>query len=232
MYSYLIRRILPFFVFAFSAEAIEFIIMAFLTRNRLDLSFLSMMKTSGTLMITTIIASLYLVLPYVIYILITPAKYAKTITDKIITTIMFGSFVGLILTEEAFSFLIWQSTGEGINFDYESSLECFAVAYKTVAASYPIQLVMISIIVSTLVIVALVYKYLLPKLEAPTFGCRLYHTSLYILICVLSYLNLNIVEIKGNANSYNNHLAEEGSFVLIKNINEKEIAPVINKIKN
>ena len=55
MYSYLIRRLLPFFVVAVAAESLELIIVSVLKHAEMDLSFLVLVKTSGVLFLTTIV---------------------------------------------------------------------------------------------------------------------------------------------------------------------------------
>ena len=75
MYSYLIRRLLPFFVVAVAAESLELIIVSVLKHAEMDLSFLVLVKTSGVLFLTTIVSFFYLMLPYVFYLLFLPAEY-------------------------------------------------------------------------------------------------------------------------------------------------------------
>jgi len=105
MYSYLIRRLLPFFVVAVAAESLELIIVSVLKHAEMDLSFLVLVKTSGVLFLTTIVSFFYLMLPYVFYLLFLPAEYRNSKFDRIVTTAGYSLFVFFCLIEESLS--VW-----------------------------------------------------------------------------------------------------------------------------
>ena len=74
MNSFIVRRLIPVLIFSLVIEALELLILTFLKYQELDLSFFSMVKTSGVLLLTTAVSTLYLLLPYVFYLLILPPK--------------------------------------------------------------------------------------------------------------------------------------------------------------
>ena len=88
-----------------------------------------------------------------------------------------------------------------------------------------------AIVFLSLAVIILTVPYLFTSLPAPKFGQRLYHTALYVLICVLAYVNIDINQLKINANQINRVVSEEGSYYLIKTINEREIVPALKKIR-
>lgn len=77
MNSFIVRRLIPVLMFSLLIEAVELLILAVLKYQELDLGFFSMVKTSGVLLLTTAVSTLYLMLPYVFYLLFSAAQMAK-----------------------------------------------------------------------------------------------------------------------------------------------------------
>ncbi len=228
MYSYLIRRLLPFFVVAVAAESLELIIVSVLKHAEMDLSFLVLVKTSGVLFLTTIVSFFYLMLPYVFYLLFLPAEYRNSKFDRIVTTAGYSLFVFFCLMEESLSvWLIYTKNTKLLiedNNTWESILQMWLILWNNWH-------VFTAIVFLSLAVIILTVPYLFTSLPAPKFGQRLYHTALYVLICVLAYVNIDINQLKINANQINRVVSEEGSYYLIKTINEREIVPALKKIR-
>lgn len=227
MYSYLIRRLLPFFVVAVSAELLELIIVSFLKHTELDLSFLPLIKTSGVLFLTTMVAFLYLMLPYVFYLLFLPATLQNSKFDYILSTIIFSLFVFFCLTEESLSVWLIYTKNTKITLDsngvWSSLLNNWLILCDNLH-------VFTAIVFVSIAVILLGIPYVFPKIPAPKFSRRLYHSAIYILICSFTYINIDIKQLKIDAKQLNEVVSEEGSYYIIKTINEQEIVPVIKKI--
>ena len=70
-------------MFSLLIEAVELLILAVLKYQELDLGFFSMVKTSGVLLLTTAVSTLYLMLPYVFYLLFLPPKWQNSAADNV-----------------------------------------------------------------------------------------------------------------------------------------------------
>lgn len=229
MYSFLIRRLFPFFLVSILAEAIELIVMGIWKHNELDLSFLVMVKTSGVLLLTTLVSFFYIMLPYVLYLLFLPARFVNSSFDKSITIISYAVYTFFILGEELVSALLLEMQIKGFSLEDKNLAGYFYAYYQVIAAEYPVWLLGGGVFILSVLIVSGTSRYLFNELPVPKFGTRLYHTAIYVVICVLAYINIDINKLEISANQYNSRLAEEGSYNLIKAINEQEISPVLEK---
>ena len=108
MNSFLIKRIIPFFLAIIAIEFFAFSILLIANQEHVDWSFLSMIKTIGILLKTTSFAFLYVIMPYVFYLLLIPIKYINTKIDKILTQTTFALFVFFNLFEESMSLVFWE----------------------------------------------------------------------------------------------------------------------------
>lgn len=229
MYSYLIRRLLPFFTVAVSAELLELIIVAFLKHTELDLRFLPLIKTSGVLFLTTIVSFFYLMIPYVIYLLILPQRYQNSKLDYIVATGVYSLFVLFCISEECISVWLIYTQNTKMMIDDSNIWTSLFHTWMILCNNWH---VFAAIICISVAIILLGTPYLFTKLQAPSFVRRLYHTMLYMLICTLAYINIDIKQLKIDAKHLNEVVSEEGSYYIIKTINEKEIVPALKKIKN
>lgn len=193
--------------------------------SELDLSFLSMVKTCGILLLTTIVAFLYLILPYVLYLLLLPRRWVNSRFDKIFTFISFILFTFYSLSEETISVLLWMQNATDLEFiDHP-----FGFYYKFLSASYPIFWLIGLISFFSLLISYLCRRFLFTSLAVPGFGYRLYHSTIYVAVCLLAYANIDINKLEMSTNRFNRELASEGSYNIIKHLNEKEIALIVDK---
>lgn len=229
MYSFLIRRLFPFFLVSILAEAIELIVMGIWKHNELDLSFLVMVKTGGVLLLTTLVSFFYIMLPYVFYLLFIPAKYVNSPFDKTVTVISYAFYTFFIIGEELVSALLLEMQVKGFSLEDKNLPGYFYAYYQVLSAEYPVWWLGAGVLGIALLIVFSTSRFLFNQLPVPKFGTRLYHTAIYVVICVLAYINIDINKLEISANQYNSRLAEEGSYNLIKAINEQEITPVIEK---
>ncbi len=232
MNSFIVRRLIPVLVFSLVIEALELLILTFLKYQELDLSFFSMVKTSGVLLLTTAVSTLYLMLPYVFYLLVLPPKWQNSPADRLITVTSFGIYVFLTTVEETVGILLWKDYNTALLFENRNYWEYICEIYQTVSESYPVVLILAAIAAFTFVCVRLTKPFLFTGLPSPKFGRRLFESCLYVVVCAFAYMNIDIEKLEATANVYNNRMAEEGTYSLIKVIDKQEVKPAINKIKN
>lgn len=232
MNSFIVRRLIPVLVFSLVIEALELLILTFLKYQELDLSFFSMVKTSGVLLLTTAVSTLYLMLPYVFYLLVLPPKWQNSPADRLITVTSFGIYVFLTTVEETVGILLWKDYNTALLFENRNYWEYICEIYQTVSETYPVVLILAAIAVFTFVCVRLTKPFLFTGLPSPKFGRRLFESCLYVVVCAFAYMNIDIEKLEVTANVYNNRMAEEGTYSLIKVIDKQEVKPAINKIKN
>ena len=231
MNSFIVRRLIPVLIFSLVIEALELLILTFLKYQELDLSFFSMVKTSGVLLLTTAVSTLYLLLPYVFYLLILPPKWQNS-TDRIITVASFGIYVFLTTIEETIGILLWKDYNTALLFENRNYWEYICEIYQTVSKTYPVILILAAIAVFTFVCVRLTRAFLFTSLPSPRFGRRLFESCLYVVVCTFAYMNIDIEKLEATANIYNNRMAEEGTYSLIKVIDRQEVKPALSKIKS
>lgn len=232
MNSFIVRRLIPVLIFSLVIEALELLILTFLKYQELDLSFFSMVKTSGVLLLTTAVSTLYLLLPYVFYLLILPPKWQNSPTDRIITVASFSIYVFLTTIEETIGILLWKDYNTALLFENRNYWEYICEIYQTVSKTYPVILILAAIAVFTFVCVRLTRAFLFTSLPSPRFGRRLFESCLYVVVCTFAYMNIDIEKLEATANIYNNRMAEEGTYSLIKVIDRQEVKPALSKIKS
>lgn len=116
MNSYLLRRLAPFFVFSVLVEFGFMALQLYQNAANVDFSFLTMVKTGGVLLLTTSVSFLFVMQPYVFYLLILPRRRQNSRLDKIITTTAFFIFAFSTLCEEAASQIFWEEFASSFNF--------------------------------------------------------------------------------------------------------------------
>ena len=53
-----------------------------------------------------------------------------------------------------------------------------------------------------------------------------------MIVCAFAYMNIDIEKLEATSNVYNNQIAEEGTYSLMKVLDKQEVKPAIRKIKN
>ena len=232
MNSFIVRRLIPVLIFSLVIEALELLLLTFFKYQELDLSFFSMIKTSGVLLLTTTVSTLYLMLPYVFYLLILPPKWQNSPIDRLITVTSFSIYVFFTTIEETVGILLWKDYNTALLFENRNYWEYICEIYQTVSEFYPVVLILTVIAAFTFVCVRLTKQFLFTGLPSPKFGRRLFESCLYVIVCTFAYMNIDIEKLEATANVYNNRMAEEGTYSLIKVIDKQEVKPAINKIKS
>lgn len=219
MNSFLIRRLAPFFIFTLIIEFGTLIIQAMVRFNEVDWSFMPIVNTIGILGLTSFVAFIYLMIPYVIYLWLLPAKLVNTRFDRIITVGSFAVYVYSSLTEEIASILFWERFGSSFN---DIAVDYFRNprgAMEQIVAEFPIEWYLLGILAVTAAVVWFCREYLFTSLPVPNWRKRLLDTIIYAGCCLTAFYNIKDEQrLVINENPYNNELAKEGTYSLFKTI--------------
>lgn len=223
MNSFIAKRLLPFFIFTVTVETL-FICFEFINNYPvLDFSVLSVLKTLGVRMLTTTVAFLFAMMPYMLYLLFLPQSKINTKGDKIITTTMYSVFVFISLFNAVASAVFWEEFQSAFNFIAVDYLVYTNEVIANIWQSYPVVPIISAIIALSAVVICFSYKYLFLAENSPRFFKRLFYTATYICICFLSYANIDISDLEISKNRYNNELAKEGFYSLFSAFLKNEI---------
>lgn len=214
MNSFLLRRLLPFFVFTILVEFSELTFMLVSERAIVDLSFLPLIKTYGVLLLTSTVSFLYLMIPYVLYLTFLPASKVNSRFDKAITTTAYGIYIYLIMFEEIVSMIFWEEYASSFNFIAVDYLIYTQQVFTHILQSFPIVWYLLALIIFTLVTVFTTRNFLFNKIPSSNFGKRIFFTSIYLTFCALTFVNISVSNLKIEKNRVNNELAKEGIYSL------------------
>lgn len=223
MNSFLIRRLLPFFIFSCITEFAVFAYQSLVNLPQIDFSFVSMIKTSGTLFLTTTVGFLFMSLPYVFYLLLLPAKKQNGRLDKIITTTLFTIFVFSSLSEEISSVLFWKHYSSSFNYLTLNYIIYAHEILRNIWQSFPLIWLVLGTTAATALIVLLCRKYLFTSLPMPSVGKKIFHCGIYVIISILSFANINISGSSVSSNKYNAELSKEGTYSLFNSFRSSRL---------
>lgn len=219
----MLRRLLPFFIFAVASEFLFASYSFYQNFKNIDFSLLSIVKTVGVLLLTTSVAFLFTMIPYVLYLLILPQHKANSRMDKIITIIMYSFFVVCTYFEEGASLIFWDEFQSAFNFIAVDYLVYTNEVVSNIWQSYPVVWILLAIFALSALTVFFTYKYLFTENPAPKFPKRLFNVVIYGCICFLAYANIDISNLEVNKNRYNNELSKEGLYSLFSAFLKNEI---------
>lgn len=192
-------------------------------RANIDFSFFPLTKTMGVLLLTTMVSFLFVMLPYVFYLLVLPRNKQNSRLDKTVTVFAFFFFTISMLCEEIASQMFLEEFSSAFNFIAIDYFIYTNEVLKNIEQAYPIIWVLAGILISGIIITVLASKYLFTKLEAPVFAKRLFQSIIYIFVCVLAYLNIDVAKIEINHNSYNDEIAREGTYSLFNSFHKNDV---------
>lgn len=223
MNSFLIRRLSPWFIFYIAVEFLTFFYMLVENRSHLDWGILAIIKTTGVLLLTSIVSFLYIAIPYVIYLSLMPKKMQNTGWDKACTVFLYALFVSSTLFEETSSIIFWDEFTAAFNFIAVDYLVYTHEVLSNIYQSYPVVWFILGIVIATILIIWATAGFLFTKQPLPSFGRRLFHLAAYAVICVLTFINIDISKLEVNNNHYNNELSKEGTYSLFSAFLKNEL---------
>lgn len=159
---YILRRLLPFGVFSIGLELLyKTGLMAF-EADKPDFAAAELLKTFGVMLLTTVIATLYMLIPYMLFLLSLPAARRNGKLDRAVTVFMYASFVFALLFEKTASFVFWDEFSAAFNFIAVDYLVYTNEVIANIYQSYPVNLILSALLAATAAIVWLTKRFLFP----------------------------------------------------------------------
>ena len=159
---YILRRLLPFGVFSIGLELLyKTGLMAF-EADKPDFAAAELLKTFGVMLLTTAIATLYMLIPYMLFLLALPAARRNGKLDRAVTVFMYASFVFALLFEKTASFVFWDEFSAAFNFIAVDYLVYTNEVIANIYQSYPVNLILSALLAATAAIVWLTKRFLFP----------------------------------------------------------------------
>lgn len=224
MNLYLIRRLVPFYIFAVVAELLFVSVLAIENYTQLDFSFLAIIKTISVMLLTTSVSFLYLMIPYILYLLFLPQRKQNSRMDRIVTISMYLFFVYSTLFGKVSSYIFWDEFSAAFNFIAVDYLVYTTEVIANIYQSYPVNLILAGLLALSGLIVWQTKKYLFTAIPAPRFLRRAMCTLVYALICWASYWAVDMSKLEINKNYYNNEIAKEGTYSLFSAFLKNELS--------
>ena len=223
MNSFIIRRLMPLFVFNVIVEIITASVTIVHSYESFDFSFLEMSKTFSILFLTSCISFIYMMIPYVLYLLFLPQSKQNSRVDKIITTFIYLIFIIAVLFEGVSAYIFWEEFSSAFNFIAVDYLVYTNEVIDNIMQSYPVFWLLGIIGVIALLIVLTTKKYLFTQIKSPKFEKRIFNTALYVLICALIYKNIDITTLEISKNRFNNEIGKDSTYSLFSAFLKNEL---------
>ena len=223
MKSYFIQRLKPFFISFILLEILFLCGKVYQSFEGFDFAPWELVKVLGILLLTASIAFLYMMLPYVLYLVFLPAKKQNGRLDKIVTTGVYTVFIYATLFQGASTQIFWDEFQAAFNFIAVDYLVYTTEVIDNIYQSYPVNWILLGLLAATLVIVKLSYRSLFPEVPVPAWGKRLLQLAVYILVLVASYFAVDMSRLEICKNYYNNEAGKEGTYSLFSAFLKNEL---------
>lgn len=223
MKSYYIRRLAPWLAFAMTVEIVFTAVTMVQDYKLIDFNVFELVKTFSVLLLTTFISWLYMMIPYMLYLLVLPVSKQNSRLDRIVTLGGFTIFVFMGLFEEVASIVFWEEFQAAFNFIAVDYLVYTNEVIANLYQSYPVNAILAGIAAVTALIVWKMRRVLLTELPAPRFLNRLGQTIFYLAALVLSYYAVDMSRLELNRSYYNNEVAKEGTYSLFSAFLKNEL---------
>ncbi len=224
MNSFLIRRLAPFFAAAVIIEFLTLCLLLLAERDYVDWSFMPMAKTLGVLLKTTAFSFMYMMLPYVFYLLLLPAKYVNSKFDRRVTVTGYAVFVFLNLFEETMSLVFWDKFSSAFNFIAVEYLIDMREVAGDISQNYLFAAYLLALLIITFLIVRRSERFLLVNIPSPHWFKRIIYTGIYAACCGLICVNFNEQELEIDENYFNNELSKDGTYSLVRSLWKSDLS--------
>lgn len=234
MNSFLVRRLAVFFICFISIELLAALYLAIDNFDNMDWTFKNIVRDLGVLQLTSFVSFLVMIFPYVVYLTLLPKKYQNNKYDKLITYAVFTIFTFLNILENVSSIIFWGEFNILKNTASEKYLEKARQILLEIYEEYPLAQLLSIILACSLLLCLILRKFLFTKMETPSFGRRIFHFILYLAVCFLAFINIDIEKINNQTNSYNSRISEDGTYSLFNSFIKKNTRLMLlrDKYKN
>ena len=223
MKSYFIQRLKPFFISFILLEILFLCGKVYQSFEGFDFAPWELVKVLGILLLTASIAFLYMMLPYVLYLVFLPAKKQNGRLDKIVTIGVYTVFIYATLFQGASTQIFWDEFQAAFNFIAVDYLVYTTEVIENFYQTYPVNWILLGLLAATLVIVKLSYRSLFPEVPVPAWGKRLLQLAVYIIVLVASYFAVDMSRLEICKNYYNIEARKEGTYSLFSAFLKNEL---------
>ena len=220
---YLWQRFKPFAYFMIAAEVA--VLLGKIYQSFGDFSFApwELLKMLAVLALTSVIAFMYMMIPYLLFLLILPQSKQNSRLDKVVTVVMFTTFVYTGLFQVAATQIFWNEFQAAFNFIAVDYLVYTNEVVMNIWESYPVVWILSALLLITIGVVKLAYKHLFTEIPAPSFGGKLWRSGVYVLVLVAAYFAVDMSRLEICNNAMNNEGAKEGTYSLFSAFLKNEL---------
>lgn len=214
--KYFFKRLLPFICMQFFAELATSGYLFFHEFSKIDTGFWELLLTFVVFVGTTLASTLFLLIPYVLYLLFIPSKKLGSRLDKSISLIFFFIFTFSVFFEEMAEYFFWMEFESAFNFIAVDYLVYTNEVVGNIFQSYPMIPILTVMFLVTLLFTWMFSKVITFKPVHPVqIRHRLVKALIYTLLICLSYMAVEINDTDVTENRYNNEIAKEGGYAFI-----------------
>lgn len=234
MNSFLVRRLAIFLICFISIELLAALYLAIDNFDDVDWTFKTIIQDIGVLQLTSLVSFLVMIFPYVIYLTLLPKKYQNNKYDKFVSYAFFTIFTFLNILENVSSTIFWGEFNILKNTAPEKYFEQARQILLEIYDEYPLAQLLSILLICSIFLCLSLKKFLFTKIETPPFGRRIFHFILYLAVCFLAFVNIDIEKLNNQTNSYNSRIAEDKTYCLFNSFIKKNTRLMLlrNRIKN
>ena len=225
--SKVIRNRYLFLYFIFSS----FLLISFLTRiflmiisfDNLDLTPLIFIKILGVGLFYDIVASIYYLMPLVIYLLVTPIKLYNSKINRVILYFISISILFITIFSSVSEYFFWEEFGKRFNFIAVDYLVYTHEVIHNIEESYPLNAILLSIL-SISIIITYIFKRYINLEDSIGLVKRLKISTIIIFISLISFYGFDKQGLSNISNNiYDNELAKNGIYSIFSAFRHNEL---------
>ena len=220
---YILRRLLPFVVFSLGLELLYKTGLMIFEADKLDFTAVELLKTFGVMLLTTMVSTLYMLIPYMLFLAVLPTTRRNGKLDRIVTMVMYAFFVFALLFEKTAAFVFWDEFSAAFNFIAVDYLVYTNEVIANIYQSYPVNLILAALLTITIIIVWSTKGFLFAVSEGCRLKCRLSVVFVYALLCLAAYRFVDMANLETNRNFYNGEISKNGTYSLFSAFLKNEL---------
>jgi len=213
--------------FFFSFLVISFFIRLFLMLveiNEVNFEFIILVKMLIIGLFYDLVTAFYFFIPLAIYLFLVPKRVYNTKIHRVVLYVITVFTLFIMLFNGVSEYFFWEEFGKRFNFIAVDYLVYTHEVIKNIQESYPLPLILSSILLFSLMIVFYFRDKLFVEMDNSGFLYRLKIIGIFLLISVVSF---NLLDSQGlskiSNNIYNNELAKNGIYSLFSAFRHNEL---------
>jgi len=204
---------------------IVFVIISFISRtvllgmsvNEVNTGILSLLRVYFVGLFFDTVAFSYFIIPFVIFLMFVPNRFFNSVFHKWFAYIAYFIAFAIIIFNGVSEYFFWEEFGVRYNFIAVDYLVYTTEVLTNIWESYPIPLLVSTIVLADLTIIYLIFKkkWLVNSLQGKsTFRSRMITGTTLLTLPILSFLIVSFNWAEKTQNRYNNELSKNGIYSL------------------